>query len=317
MTLGEILMLQSKMNAAANQVTVKTTITRRGCYYKGQFYEPLMEIEKGQTGSWCYGTYCNHEGTVIHWDDHKCSTTPTTTEPIKPTQPVAEQAGMADIINTARAAGMSMADLNRFASMIGMSGSSNAGTSAMGIDAMGPNNIGNANSGQGCFHNGQWYAPGADIENLRDYGRCYGSYCDYNSNIVHWNNRCTATVPPPTSMGGMGQMGMDVQMGAMDQFGMGGQSGTGISPMEQLALAGLGIEGLGTGASSGMEGMGSGGMGGGMGGGGMGGMVGMAGLEGFGGGGMTGMGGMGGQGGMGTQSQGGLTMRQLQQLDLI
>lgn len=86
-------------------------------------------------------------------------------------------------------------------------------------------------SGMGCVHNGRWYAPGADIENLRDYGRCYGSYCDYKSKVVQWNDRCTATISPQTM--GMGEhMGMTDQMGIMAQLGigdmgMGEQMGTG------------------------------------------------------------------------------------------
>ncbi|XP_045204689.2 uncharacterized protein LOC123557337 [Mercenaria mercenaria] len=376
MTIGEILRLQSNMNAEANQVTVKAQGRPRGCHYKGTFYKPLSEIEKGQTGNWCYGSYCNHEGVVVHWDDHKCTTAQTAPSITKPTEtvpPVTQptvtnpvqtggMGGMASFMNMAQMAGMGgmagsggMADISRFAAMMG----GNAGSGGTGGTSGS-----SGNSGMGCFHNGKWYAPGADIENLRDYGRCYGTYCNYNSEIVNWNDRCTATVPTPTAGGSISQMGNMDQMGMgggglwMSQMGI-GEGGMGMSQMAALSgEGGLGMGGGGMGMSQmaalngeGGLGMGGGGMGMsqmaalsgeggfGMGGGGMG-MSQMAALSGEGGlgmgGGGMGMGmspmaafggegglgsggetGMGGQAGMGTQSQGGLSMRQLQQLDLI
>ncbi|XP_060586062.1 uncharacterized protein LOC132741817 [Ruditapes philippinarum] len=333
MTLGEILRLQSKLYPETKQPIEKKSGRPRGCHFKGKFYEPLSEIEKGQTGNWCYGTYCNHEGTVVHWDDHKCTTTQTTPPPTQPTVPTApvtqpmitnpaQTGGMASFMNMAGMSGMSgvgnmagMSDMARIAAMMAGNAGSNSGS--------GTGTSGTGNSGMGCFHNGQWYRPGADIENLRDYGRCHGSYCSFNSEIVHWNDRCTATVPPTTTGGGMGG-----QFGYMDQMGMAGQGGMG--GMSQLAMGGegFGMGGGGMGLSQmalgGEGGMsmsqmalgGEGGMG--MGGGGMG-MSQMAlGGEGLG---MSGEGGMGmgmaGQGGMGLRTQGGLSMRQLQQLDLI
>lgn len=112
--------------------------------------------------------------------------------------------------------------------MAGLAGS--AGIAGMtGLVGMGTSG---GFSGMGCLHNGRWYAPGADIQNRKDFGRCYGSYCDYNSKVVQWNDRCTGTISPPTM--GMGdqmsiiaEMGMGEHMGMGEQMGTGGQMGAG------------------------------------------------------------------------------------------
>lgn len=341
----------------------------------------MEEIERGQTGNWCYGSYCNHEGTVIHWDDHKCSTSPSTPPTATKTKSdaqldvgavagaltqseidaLATVPGMRGIAETLRqyykksttespttvnaamppvrmpsigmangmgsmnmagggagmgnpsmielarmagidigsaggasgmgemggmsgmggmggaaggnmaelaaiagielpggsggasgmggmgglggagggnmaelaamagielpsgsggasgmggmsglgglggAAGSNMAELAAMAGielpggsgggtagMSGMGGGSGSMAELAGIEGMSGMGTGMGGGGMGCFVNGRHYAPGTDIENHRDYGRCYGSYCDFNSKVVHWNDRCRA-----------------------------------------------------------------------------------------------------------------------------
>ncbi|KAL4230776.1 hypothetical protein ACF0H5_011151 [Mactra antiquata] len=361
MTLGEILKL-SKLNLPGfspqktpKPTTTTTTPKPRGCHYKGHFYEPLAEIERGQTGKWCYGSYCNHKGIVIHWDDHQCASAP-------PTPPTAQKsqveppavdvsavagaltpaeidalatvpgmkgiadtlrqhgqksptqvdisppsitmppvntgmmprmtfngagngmnimmgagmggmngmggAGMSDMsgglgdpnmIALARIAGIelpsmggaagggemgsmggmggmgggmggagggnmaelaAMAGLDlggaagggmggmgggmgggsgnmaELAAMAGLDGMSGMGGAGMGGGMGGGMGAGGLGVGGGCFVNGRHYAPGTDIENHRDFGRCYGTYCDFNSKVVSWNDRCRATMSP-------------------------------------------------------------------------------------------------------------------------
>ena len=165
--------------------------TSKGCYYKKMWYSPLTEISKGQSGDWCYGTYCNHEGVVVHWDDHRCiqniqETTPLFTAP--PTTVV--------------------------------------------------------NPELGCFYKGRWYDPGQDILNSRNMDTCYGSYCDYNSKVVHWEDKCYATVPPPGGMGGMGGLsgmsGMDGMAGMAALAGMGGMGGNGMTGAGMYGMGGMG-----------------------------------------------------------------------------
>lgn len=54
---------------------------------------PGQVIEKGQSGNWCYSTYCSHDGHLLYGDDFHCMTTipvsttvPTTTTPTSTTQ---------------------------------------------------------------------------------------------------------------------------------------------------------------------------------------------------------------------------------------
>lgn len=124
------------------QTISPTSSHGKRCFYEGKYYEPLTEISNGRSGDWCYGSYCNHEGKITHWDDFNCPLT-ITPPPAPTTKPPASDAG--------------------------------------------------------CIYQGVWYSPGADIDNYAMYGMCYGTYCDWTSHVVHWEDSCYATVPtvPP------------------------------------------------------------------------------------------------------------------------
>ena len=125
-------------HAKTAQESGKTTSKDKRCFHEGRYHEPLTEISNGRSGDWCYGTYCNHEGKIVHWDDLNCPLTITPTPaPTKPPQP----------------------------------------------------------SNAGCIYYGVWYAAGADIDNYVMDGKCHGTYCDWTSHIVHWEDSCYATVP--------------------------------------------------------------------------------------------------------------------------
>lgn len=57
-----------------------------GCQVNGQFFAPGSEISRGEDreANWCFGTFCDDEGNVLHWDNFYCyptTTPPSTTEP--------------------------------------------------------------------------------------------------------------------------------------------------------------------------------------------------------------------------------------------
>lgn len=69
-----------------------TTIPSNMCHHNGRWYMPGQVIEKGQSGNWCYSTYCSHDGHLLYGDDFHCMTTipvsttvPTTTTPTSTT----------------------------------------------------------------------------------------------------------------------------------------------------------------------------------------------------------------------------------------
>ena len=167
--------------------------TKRGCFYKGQWYKPNSEVERGQSGSWCYGTYCNKASVVIHWDDQKCKS-PITTPPVfnrkKGTTQGEIESPQQAIFNMFAPGGSSGGNKVNF------EGASSATFTAASSTTT-------TNPIVGCIFNGQWYAPGTDIQNVRDFDRCYGTYCDFKSKVRRWNEACPATVspftrPPPT-----------------------------------------------------------------------------------------------------------------------
>ncbi|KAL4238460.1 hypothetical protein ACF0H5_003168 [Mactra antiquata] len=64
--------------------TERATTTRvPGCYMNGQHYALGATISSGYdpSSNWCYGTYCDHSGSVLSWDNFNCHTTLTTTPP--------------------------------------------------------------------------------------------------------------------------------------------------------------------------------------------------------------------------------------------
>lgn len=171
----------------------------RGCFYKGQWYKPSSEIERGQSGNWCYGTYCNPSSVVIHWDDHKCKA-PITTPPVfnkkdsSNSDPQSVAAQQQTIFNMfappSSSSSSSSSSFNSF-------GSNGNGGSLLAQTFSTSSSTTTQNPNLGCTYNGRWYAPGTDIENVQDYGRCYGVYCDFKSKIVHWNERCRAVTVAP------------------------------------------------------------------------------------------------------------------------
>lgn len=141
------------------------------CFYEGRWFPAGSIISAGRSVNWCYGTYCDTDGTVRHWDDYNCprpgqnnpqppfpnfqqpqTTTTTTTTPAPPTTqgfwfPTTQSS---------------------FANM-------------------------------GCFYQGRFYWPGTDIYNNRRGRRCSGAYCDWNSQVQHWSDDCRYSMMTPPS----------------------------------------------------------------------------------------------------------------------
>ena len=135
------------------------------CFYEGRWFPAGTIISAGRSVSWCYGTYCDIDGTVKHWDDFNCrqsnslpfpnvqqATTPTTTPQPPPT--------------TQQPSYWYPTTQSSFASM-------------------------------GCFYEGRFYWAGADIYNRRRGPTCLGAYCDWNSQVQVWQDDCRYTMPPP------------------------------------------------------------------------------------------------------------------------
>ncbi|XP_052794237.1 mucin-5AC-like [Mya arenaria] len=270
MTLAELLMAASKGKstniAAALLKHSKPKNKRRGCMFQGKMYMPLTEIERGQSGSWCFGSYCNHESDIVHWDDHNCTsatktpkplmgvetaaTTFITNPPTKPTTPatttsvisgmdpvlldqlyrqfLAESTGtgsatassssqninsqgvpdqMTALLMQQIGSGASVTSGASLNAPIGAHGNVDPVVMAMmqqavkgspGLSGSSGAGIGARPSTDGCVHQGRWHAPGTDIESHRDYGHCYGFYCDFNSQVKYWSDRCAQTEAPPT-----------------------------------------------------------------------------------------------------------------------
>lgn len=149
MTIAEIILAQvshDSQHGSSSTPAESTNHRSDGCVFNGKWYKPLMEIEHGQYGDWCYGSYCNHESIIVHWDNHKCGTSPIPPSAMEVAQPV------------------------------------------------------NPDPNSGCVYKGKWYAPGTDIDHSQNFGTCSGTYCDFQSNIQHWADRCLHTMAPPTQI---------------------------------------------------------------------------------------------------------------------
>lgn len=137
------------------------------CFYEGRWFPAGTIISAGRSVNWCYGTYCDTDGNVKHWDNYHCplpdqknpqplfpniqQTTTTTTTPMPPT--------------TRPPSFWFPTTQSPFSNM-------------------------------GCFYQGNLYWPGQDIFNTRRGPRCFGAYCDWNSKVQHWTDECRYTMPP-------------------------------------------------------------------------------------------------------------------------
>lgn len=137
------------------------------CFYEGRWFPAGTIISAGRSVNWCYGTYCDIDGVVKHWDNYNCplpdqnnpqppfpniqQTTTTTTTPLPPT--------------TAQPSFWFPTTQTAFSNL-------------------------------GCFYEGRFYWAGRDIYNKKRGPRCMGAYCDWNSRIQVWQDDCRFTMPP-------------------------------------------------------------------------------------------------------------------------
>ena len=165
----------------------KTTIRRRtttprqpGCVHNGVFYSPGEEIERGQTGNWCYGTICSDDGSIMSWDNFDCepTTTPkrttlrpptTTTPPKPPTTQKTTTLPPPPPPTTKRP---------------------RTTTRRRTTTPRQP----------GCVYHGVVY-PYGEIPSMsgKDGNWCYGAICGEDGNIMHWDNFDCGTKPPSTT----------------------------------------------------------------------------------------------------------------------
>ena len=71
------------------------TTTLFGCNVGGTFYAPGSEISRheARASNWCYGSYCDSSGQIIHWDNFNCFTTTTTVATTVPLSTILSQSG--------------------------------------------------------------------------------------------------------------------------------------------------------------------------------------------------------------------------------
>ncbi|EDO34737.1 predicted protein [Nematostella vectensis] len=128
-------------------ILMSTALPRYGCYENDRWYRPGAEISRGQSGSWCYGTYCSESGEVIAWDDWNCKTTARrTTKPSKePAIPTTKPIPKRDRVTP------------------------------------------EPTTTPGCHYHGKWYLPGSEISRSSYGGCESGLTCDESGMIMAWD----------------------------------------------------------------------------------------------------------------------------------
>ncbi|XP_065063258.1 mucin-2-like isoform X2 [Rhopilema esculentum] len=151
-----------------------------GCYSDGKFYAPGAEISEGydESSNWCYGSYCDESGHVVHWDNFNCKSTPepptTIPETIPSTAPLKET------------------------TQPPTSEPTEPTTPSTTVPTTFP---------RGCYSDGKFYEPGAAISKGYDETAdwCYGLSCNWDGEIINWDTwNCKGkftTLPqtPPTT----------------------------------------------------------------------------------------------------------------------
>ncbi|KAL3880707.1 hypothetical protein ACJMK2_032927 [Sinanodonta woodiana] len=141
-------------------------MTSRGyrCLHQGTWYRPGQEISTGQVLNWCFGSYCDYDGLVKHWDDFHCqfsinnsrnnTSAPTTKPPVflQPKPPIVRPR-TTPIVPTTTA-------------------------------------------GMGCEYRGKWYWPGETASYEQISTVCFGYNCDLNSKLVYFEEYCAPTASP-------------------------------------------------------------------------------------------------------------------------
>ncbi|CAB4019523.1 Hypothetical predicted protein [Paramuricea clavata] len=152
--------------------TAYTTVPRRlGCEYEGKFYAPGTEISKGSDGRGrCYGLICTDDGNITPWDDFNCGAT--TSPPITASHP-----SPTTTPSTARRKSTPKTTKPQYSSTPQTTRQS------------------------GCEYEGNFYSPGASFgEGTDGEGWCYGLYCDYDGNVIPWDNfECGTSTPLPST----------------------------------------------------------------------------------------------------------------------
>lgn len=182
---------QRSNNNGSQKRNVRTLITQ--CFHEGRWFPAGTIISAGRSMDWCYGSFCDINGKVKHWDDYNCPppsnskphppfpnilflskqkrttiTTTTTTPPPPQTKPVTDPQPTA--------------------------------LPAFWFPTTTTAPFGDSFSNLGCFYHGEFYWAGQDVVNRRRGRRCFGTYCDFNAMIQHWQDDCRYVMSHPTRM---------------------------------------------------------------------------------------------------------------------
>lgn len=156
------------------------------CFYEGRWFPAGSIIKAGRSGDWCFGSYCDLDGKVKHWDDYTCPP-PDKNNPHPPFPD----------LNKIKQQTTTTAPHTHAPITIPATPTQKALPPLwFQTTTMQPFDF-NFNE-MGCYYRGQYFWAGDDIENKRRGRRCMGVYCDWNGVIQKWNDDCGYTVPPPT-----------------------------------------------------------------------------------------------------------------------
>lgn len=171
------------------------------CLYDNQWYPPGSVINMGRSDNWCYGAYCGQDKTVKYWDDYTCPL-PTADNP-SPQIPDHVQNEIKQILNPQLAQENNAQQQSPVAERQTVFGTQMFGDVPLfppeQITAPPPPTTQSSSFFDipGCWYRDRFFWPGSDIFNTRNGNRCMGAYCDWKSQVQHWEDSCGVTIPPP------------------------------------------------------------------------------------------------------------------------
>ena len=194
------------------QVTLPACDRHSDCLYESKCYADGEEISRGYDGStWCSGMVCLN-GAIASWDNFNCgpstTTPPSTTAKLhkasNPTTPYGCVSNGKWYPPGSKVSRGSDGEGNKHGLICGDDGQlvtwDASSHDKHTTPATTPPPM--LTTPLGCFYNGDWYPPGSEVSRGQDgYGWCFGTYCDYNGQLVPWDDwNCGTTTEPPTTI---------------------------------------------------------------------------------------------------------------------
>lgn len=179
--------LGSTSNSTRGNIPSKPNVPPviKQCFYETRWFPAGSIISAGRSGDWCFGSYCDIDGHVKHWDDFNCPP-PDRNNPNPPFPNLNKLQKQTTTVRPTPAPTLLPPTARPTAPPTFWFQTTTLAPFNFNFDQM------------GCFYRGEFYWAGQDIENKRRGRRCMGTYCDFNGVLRHWQDDCRFTVPPPT-----------------------------------------------------------------------------------------------------------------------